>query len=66
MGRRNKKKISYERLREKKRFHRGNVENKRLEKLERANHRMKLKVRIKLRLKKLTRVINLKYQYLGK
>ena len=66
MGRRNKKKISYKRLREKTRFNQGNVEKILLEKLERANLRKKLKIRIKLRLKRLTHVFNLKYQYLGK
>ncbi len=62
MGRRNRKRINYKRLREKRRSKRDNVERKRLEKLEKANHRRKLKVRIELRLKKLTRVININYQ----
>ncbi len=65
MGRRNKKRIKHKRLREKRRSKRDNIEKNRLEKLEKANHGRKLKVRIELRLKKLTRVINLKYQYLG-
>ena len=65
MGRRNKKGINYINLREKKRSKRGNIERNRLEKLEKANHRRKLKVRIKLKLKKLTRVVNLNYHYLG-
>jgi len=57
MGRRNKKRLNYKR-----RSKRDNVERKRLEKIEKANHRRKLKVRIELRLKKLTRVININYQ----
>lgn len=65
MGRRNKKNINYKRLREKRRSKRDNIEGKRLEKLEKASYRRKLKVSIELRLKKLTRVINLKTQYLG-
>jgi len=65
MGKRNKKRINYKRLREKMRSKRDNVEGKRLEKLEKANHRRKLKVTIELSLKKLTRVINLEYKYLG-
>ena len=65
MGRRNKKRINYKRLRERRRSKRDTIEKKRLEKLEKANHRRKLKVSIKLSLKKLIRVINLKYQYLG-
>jgi len=65
MGRRNKKRISYKRLREKRHSNRGNVERKRLEKLERVNLRRKLKIRINLRLKKLKRVINVTNQYLG-
>ena len=62
MGRRNKKMINYKRLKEKRRSNRDGVERNRLEKLEKANHRRKLKVRIELRLKKLTRVININYQ----
>jgi len=65
MGRRNKKKINYKRLREKRRSKRVNIEAKRLEKLEKANHRRKLKASIELSLKKLARVTNLIYQYLG-
>jgi hypothetical protein len=65
MGRRNKKNINYKRLREKRRSKRVNIEAKRLEKLEKASYRRKLKVSIELRLKKLTHVINLKLQYLG-
>ena len=65
MGRRYKKRINYKRLKEKKRSKQENVEIKRLEKLERANNRRKLKVRLELRLKKLTRARNLKYQYLS-
>ena len=65
MGRRNKKRINYKRLKEKRRSKQDNVERKRLEKLEKANNRRKLKVRIELRLKKLTRARNLKYQYLS-
>jgi len=66
MRRRNKKRVNYKRLREKMRSKRENLEVKRLEKLEKANHRRKLKASIELSLKKLARVINLKYQYLGK
>jgi len=62
MGKRNKKRINYKRLRKKRRSKRNNVEGKRLEKLEKANHRRKLKVSIELSLKKLARVINLNYQ----
>jgi len=65
MGKRNKKRINYKRLREKRRSKRDIVEGKRLERLEKANHRRKLKVSIELRLKKLARVINLEEQYLG-
>ena len=65
MGRRNKKGMNQKSLREKKRSKRDIIEGKRLEKLEKAKYRRKLKVRIGLRLKKLTRIINLKYKYLG-
>lgn len=61
MGRRNKKGMNQKSLREKKRSKRDIIEGKRLEKLEKAKYRRKLKVRIGLRLKKLTRIINLKY-----
>jgi len=65
MGKRNKKRINYKKLREKRRYKRDIVEGKRLEKLDKANHRSKLKVSIELSLKKLARVINLEYKYLG-
>ena len=65
MGRRNNKRINYKKLREKRRSKRDNIETNRLEKLEKANHRRKLKVRIKLKLKKLASVVNLKVHYLG-
>ena len=65
MGRRNKKGMNQKSLREKKRSKRDIIEGKRLEKLEKAKYRRKLKVRIGLRLKKLTRIINLKYKHLG-
>lgn len=65
MGRKNKKKINYKKLRGNKRFKRDNVEKKRLEKLEKANHRKKLKLRIKIKLNKLTRKLNLNLQYLN-
>ena len=65
MGRRNNKRINYKKLREKRRSKRDNIETNRLEKLEKANHRRKLKVRIKLKLRKLTRVVNLKVHYLS-
>ena len=65
MGRRKYKGINYKKLREKRRSKRDNIERNRLEKLEKANHRRKLKVKIKLKLKKLTRVVDLKYHYLG-
>jgi len=65
MGKRNKKRINYKRLREKRSSKRDNVEGLRLEKLEKAKYRRKLKVSIELKLKKLARVINLEYQYLG-
>ncbi len=65
MGRKNNKRIIYNNLREKKRSKRESIERNHLEKLERANYRRKLKVRIKLKLKKLIRVVNLKVQYLG-
>jgi hypothetical protein len=64
MGRRNNKRIIYKNLREKMRSKRDSIERNDLEKLEKANYRRKLKVRIKLKLKKLTRVLNLKFQYL--
>ena len=51
MGRGNKKNINYKRLREKRRSKRVNIEVKRLEKLEKANYRRKLKVIIELRIK---------------
>ena len=65
MGRRNNKRIVYNNLREKKRSKRDSIERNDLEKIEKANYRRKLKVRIKLKLKKLTRLVNLKFQYLG-
>ena len=65
MEKRNKKRMSCKRLREKRHFKRYNVEIKRLEKLEKAKYRRKLKIKIKLGLKKLTRVVNLNFQYLG-
>ena len=66
MGKRNiNRRINYKKLRDKRRSKRNNIERNRLEKLEKANHRRKLKVRIKLKLKKLTRIVNLKYHYLG-
>ena len=65
MGKRNKKRINYKKLREKRRSKRDIVEGKRLEKLDKANHRRKLKVSIDLSLKKLARVINLEPKYLG-
>jgi len=65
MGRRNIKRIIYNNLREKKRSKRESIERNDLEKLEKANYRRKLKVRIKLKLKKFTRLVNLKFQYLG-
>ena len=66
MGKRNKKRINYKRLRGYRRSKRVNIEVKRLKKLEKAIHRRKLKVNINLRLKKLTRMVNLKSQNLGK
>ena len=65
MGRRNNKRIIYNNLREKKRSKRDSIERNDLEKIEKANYRRKLKVRIKLKLKKLTRLVNLKFQYFG-
>ncbi len=65
MGRRNKKRIISKRLRERNSFNLDNVERKHLEKLEKANYRKKLKVRIKLKLKKLAHIVNLNYQYFG-
>jgi len=59
MGRKNKKRINYKRLREEGRPKHDNVEIKYLEK---AKNRRKLKVSIELSLKKLTRVININYQ----
>ncbi|MHA1318918.1 MAG: hypothetical protein ACTSQ1_03790 [Promethearchaeota archaeon] len=52
-------------LREKRRSKLDNIERNRLEKLGKANYRRKLKVRIKLKLRKLTRVVNLKVHYLS-
>ena len=63
IGRGNRKRIKYKRLRKKRRFKRDNVEGDRLEKLEKANRQRKLKVRIKLKLKELTHIIDLKNQY---
>jgi hypothetical protein len=51
MGRRNKNNINYKRLREKRRSKQDYIEGKRLEKLEKANYRRKLKVSIELRIK---------------
>jgi len=51
MGRRNKNNINYKRLREKRRSKQDYIEVKRLEKLEKANYRRKLKVSIELRIK---------------
>ena len=65
MGRRNNKRIIYNNLREKKRSKRESIERNDLVKLEKANYRRKLKVRIKLKLKKFTRLVNFKFQYLG-
>lgn len=65
MGKRNKKRINYKRLREKRSSKRDNVEGRRLEKLEKANHRRRLKISIELSLKRLARVVNLEYKYLG-
>ena len=59
MGKRNQKRLNYRNLRKKKRSKHDNVEWNRLEKLEKASYGSKLKVRIELRLKKLTHVINL-------
>ena len=63
--RRNRKRINYKRLKEKRRSKRDNVEGNRLKKLEKVNRQRKLKVRIKLKLKELTHIIDLKKQYLG-
>jgi len=65
MGRRNKKGMNYKSLREKKRSKLDFIEGKRLEKLEKAKYRRKLKVRIGLRLKKLACILNLIYLLLG-
>lgn len=65
MGKRIKKRTQSKRLREKGRPKRLNREKRRLEEVEKANHRKKLKVRIRLRLKKLTHVLNLNHQYLS-
>ena len=65
MEKRNKKRISCKRLREKRHFKRYNVEIKRLEKLEKAKCRRKLKISIDFRLRKLIRIIDLRYEYLG-
>ena len=65
MGKRSKKKTEYVRLREKESYKRIIGEKRNLEKFKKANQRKKLKTRIKMRLKKLTRVINLNYQYLS-
>jgi len=61
----NNKNINYKRFREKRLSKRYNIERNVLEKLEKANHRRKLKIRIKLKLKKLTRSVNLSYHYFG-
>lgn len=64
MGKRNNKRTNYKRLRKKGRSKLYNVDRKRLEKLDKTKHRRKLKVSIKIRLKKLIQIVNLKYQYL--
>jgi hypothetical protein len=65
MDKRKKKRKNYKRLREKRSSKRHNLNRESLEKLEKANHRRRLKVNIKLRLKKLIRLINLNSQYIG-
>lgn len=65
MSKRDEKRKNYIRLREKRSSQRHTIDIEKLEKLEKANHRRKLKVSIKLRLKKLTRIVNLTFQYLG-
>ena len=61
MGKRNNKRTNYKRLRKKGRSKLYNVDRKRLEKLDKTKHRRKLKVSIKIRLKKLIQIVNLKY-----
>lgn len=65
MGNRIKKRTRCKKLREKVRPKRVNGEKRSLEKFEKANRRKKLKARIRVRLKKLTCVINLNQQYLS-
>jgi hypothetical protein len=65
MGKRIKKRMKYKSLREKVSPKRVDLGKRRLDKFEKANRRKKLKARIKMRLKELTHVINLDYQYFG-
>ena len=64
MGRKNRKKINYKKFSEKGRSKRNIIGERHLEKTEKAKYRMKLKVSINLRLKKLTRLININSRYL--
>jgi len=63
MDKRKKKRKNYKSLRERSNSKRYNLDRGSLEKLEKANHRRRLKLNIKLRLKKLIRLINLNSQY---
>ena len=65
MGRKNRKKINYKKFSEKGRSKRNIIGERHLEKTDKVNQRRKLKTSIKLRLKKLTRVININARYLG-
>ena len=65
MGRKNKKKINNKKFREKGRSNRNIIEERHLEKIKKVHKRRKLKTSIKLRLKRLTRVINVNSRYLG-
>ena len=65
MGRKNKNKLNYRKFREKGRSKRSIIDETHLEKIEKVNQRRKLKTGIKLRLKRLTQVINVNSRYLG-
>jgi len=64
MRKKNKRSKKYKRIRSKGHSKQEFNEFPHLEKFERANHRRKLKVSIKVRLRKLTRLININSRYL--
>jgi len=64
MRKKNKRSKKYKMFKSKGRSKQRFNEFPHLEKFERANHRRKLKVSIKVRLRKLTRLININSRYL--